>query len=317
MNWNLIESAPEATSVLVWVTNYGPCVASKTTTQFGETWWSGEVQIRPSHWSPIIAPGPVQQKAKPAVKDCTTCGAVGCDHKDVSRCGEGYRLWEPRQLHPDTESLVQRFAAAMRNKLARAERKYGYSNLWMNDNWMDECRAKLVEHLHKGDPLDVANYCAFLWHHGAHCKPVQEAKPEKAQPISDAMMDLVDRLGSEWGDVDHRAWEHLLVYAPKPEAREPVAWRCEAPAEEWDELNYDERDVVIFDADILPDYEDDGYTITPFYLAPPTEAAIRTQALEDAAKVVEQYGAGVDKFGKFVNLRDLQICQVIRAMKEE
>lgn len=80
----------------------------------------------------------------------------------------------PIPLHPDTEALVQRFAEAMRNKMAKAERKYGYSNLWANSDWMEECRAKLVEHLHKGDPLDVANYCAFLWHHGEHCKPLND-----------------------------------------------------------------------------------------------------------------------------------------------
>jgi len=41
-------------------------------------------------------------------------------------------------------------------------------------------------------------------------------EPMAAQPISDAMMDLVDRLGGEAKDVDPRAWQHLLVYAPKP-----------------------------------------------------------------------------------------------------
>jgi hypothetical protein len=39
--------------------------------------------------------------------------------------------------------------------------------------------------------------------------------PERAQSISDAMMDLVDRLGSEASEVDPRAWKHLLVYAPE------------------------------------------------------------------------------------------------------
>ncbi|CAM8787082.1 hypothetical protein NCF_04298 [Burkholderia pseudomallei] len=36
----------------------------------------------------------------------------------------------------------------------------------------------------------------------------------RAKSISDEMMDLADRLGSEWKDVDPRAWQHLLVYAP-------------------------------------------------------------------------------------------------------
>jgi hypothetical protein len=36
-------------------------------------------------------------------------------------------------------------------------------------------------------------------------------------------MDCVDRLGSEADTVDPRVWQHLLVYAPKPE-EEPVAW---------------------------------------------------------------------------------------------
>lgn len=37
----------------------------------------------------------------------------------------------------------------------------------------------------------------------------------RAQSVSDEMMDLVDRLGSEYDEVDPRAWGHLLVYAPK------------------------------------------------------------------------------------------------------
>lgn len=71
------------------------------------------------------------------------------------------------ELHPATRGLVSRFAAAMADKLLAAQRKYGYSDDWMRDDWIDECRAKLLEHVAKGDPRDVANYCAFLWHHGA------------------------------------------------------------------------------------------------------------------------------------------------------
>lgn len=73
---------------------------------------------------------------------------------------------EPTSLHPATEKLVADFSAALREKLAAAERKYGYSDGWLSPDWMDECRAKLREHIEKGDPRDVAAYCAFLWHHG-------------------------------------------------------------------------------------------------------------------------------------------------------
>lgn len=42
-----------------------------------------------------------------------------------------------------------------------------------------------------------------------------DGKMTFAQSVSDDMMDLADRLGSEFDDVDPRAWKHLLVYAPK------------------------------------------------------------------------------------------------------
>lgn len=69
--------------------------------------------------------------------------------------------------HPLTVDLVRRFAAALLEKLTAAEQKYGYTDGWASPDWMDECRQKLLEHVTKGDPRDVATYCAFLWHHGA------------------------------------------------------------------------------------------------------------------------------------------------------
>ena len=69
-------------------------------------------------------------------------------------------------LHPDTDLLVRTFASGLAAKLARAQDKYGYSNEWKADNWEEQCRADLLEHIKKGDPMDVAAYCAFMWHHG-------------------------------------------------------------------------------------------------------------------------------------------------------
>lgn len=71
-----------------------------------------------------------------------------------------------KELNPHTLNLVVRFARALAAKLADAEKKYGYSDGWRSPDWMDECRQHLREHIDKGDPRDVAAYCAFLWHHG-------------------------------------------------------------------------------------------------------------------------------------------------------
>ncbi|WP_254215400.1 hypothetical protein [Burkholderia multivorans] len=81
------------------------------------------------------------------------------------------------ELHPDTAKLVRRFARALANKLLAAQRKYGYSDNWMRDGWADECRAELMRHIHKGDPRDVAAYCAFLWHHNESTAPAQADAP--------------------------------------------------------------------------------------------------------------------------------------------
>lgn len=61
--------------------------------------------------------------------------------------------------HPD-DAAVDRFAAALKEKLAIARGK-GRSG-WEN---MDPAELSLMlrEHVEKGDPRDVANFCMFLW----------------------------------------------------------------------------------------------------------------------------------------------------------
>ncbi len=85
----------------------------------------------------------------------------------------------PNDLHPKTLLLVKRFMVELAWKLRAAQIKYGYGDGWLQDNWMDECRAKLREHVDKGDPRDVAAYCAFLWHHGEPTS-TPPAAPDKA-----------------------------------------------------------------------------------------------------------------------------------------
>ncbi|HCB3603246.1 TPA: DUF3850 domain-containing protein [Klebsiella aerogenes] len=72
----------------------------------------------------------------------------------------------PEGLNPETADLVLRFASALADKLYKAEQKYGRSIDWMKDDWYDDCLQSLWEHIEKGDPRDVAAYCAFMWYHG-------------------------------------------------------------------------------------------------------------------------------------------------------
>lgn len=72
----------------------------------------------------------------------------------------------PDGLNPETTDLVLRFASALADKLYKAEQKYGRSTDWMKDDWYDDCLQSLWEHIGKGDPRDVAAYCAFMWYHG-------------------------------------------------------------------------------------------------------------------------------------------------------
>lgn len=72
----------------------------------------------------------------------------------------------PAGLHPSTSELVLTFAKALAEKLHRSEQKYGWSDGWKNVGWQDKCLADFHHHISKGDPRDVAAYCAFMWYHG-------------------------------------------------------------------------------------------------------------------------------------------------------
>ncbi|MDQ5959014.1 MAG: hypothetical protein QG592_92, partial [Pseudomonadota bacterium] len=112
-------------------------------------------------------------------------------------------------LHPATADLVRRFSQALAEKLAAAEAKYGYSDGWAFPDWMDECRAKLMEHIAKGDPRDVAAYCAFLWHHGASTARPEPSAQGRPCPFGCTTQE-----------------EHDAHQSAEPSAQgEPVAWR--------------------------------------------------------------------------------------------
>lgn len=72
---------------------------------------------------------------------------------------------EPKSTDP-LEELVASFGGALLEKLQTAQARYGYSGQpWMRDGWRDELIKELHKHIAKGDPRDVAAYCAFAWWH--------------------------------------------------------------------------------------------------------------------------------------------------------
>ncbi|WP_337054050.1 hypothetical protein [Pseudoxanthomonas sp. USHLN014] len=138
----------------------------------------------------------------------------------------------PKDIHPATFNLVARFATALAEKLAAAELKYGYSDGWARPDWMDQCRQHLVEHISKGDPRDVAAYCAFLWYHGERTAALPDQQPAakqdadwhsvieralakavKADP-SDAPFGLDPQQATIWHQASASAYQHALEMIP-------------------------------------------------------------------------------------------------------
>ena len=70
----------------------------------------------------------------------------------------------PTQADIDNEA-VDKLAQAMKNKLAK-KREQGYHG-WETCKHGDLVQL-LINHVDKGDPIDVANFCAFLFARGEH-----------------------------------------------------------------------------------------------------------------------------------------------------
>jgi len=80
--------------------------------------------------------------------------------------GDTREIIIPPGLNENTIEHLIRFAQALAIKLHKAEKKYGYSDGWLTADWQDECHINMHEHIAKGDPRDVANYCMFMWARG-------------------------------------------------------------------------------------------------------------------------------------------------------
>ncbi|MBU9262010.1 hypothetical protein KTD13_16765 [Burkholderia multivorans] len=93
---------------------------------------------------------------------------------------------EAREPHSD-DVAVDSFAAVMKHKLALAREK-GRGG-WETCSPADLSRM-LREHVAKGDPRDVANFCMMLWHHGS---PIVSAPADARVAQAGARVGLTER----------------------------------------------------------------------------------------------------------------------------
>jgi hypothetical protein len=80
-------------------------------------------------------------------------------------------------VHPD-DIAINRFADAMKAKMAK-QRAKGYGG-WndKNDCPTNRLQQMLVNHISKGDPVDVANFAMMLWSRGERTEqPAQQQEP--------------------------------------------------------------------------------------------------------------------------------------------
>lgn len=128
------------------------------------------------------------------------------------------------------DDLVRRFSVALLEKLKAARVKYGYDEGWRDLGWKADCQKNLIAHLAKGDPSDVAAYCAFMWHHGWSTTAPDEAAIRADEREKCAKNDLLDAMQAEcWtlrcvdiptgcGDADV-VWEVVQHHMAKPHDR--------------------------------------------------------------------------------------------------
>lgn len=108
----------------------------------------------------------------------------------------------PDGLHPSTVELVEGFATALDEKLRRSEIKYGWSDGWKDIDWQEKCLADFNHHISKGDPRDVAAYCAFMWFHGWQTR--HTAQPNQLlRPLELTMVKTTRSNWSTWNWIEH------------------------------------------------------------------------------------------------------------------
>lgn len=119
------------------------------------------VENEPGHWVHLEEEGGASL-APYSICMCGTTIQPMIAALDAESARSSSRTVEEREI----DELVDRFTAALRAKLKASEKKHGWSGAWKDISWRPTLLYAIREHVDKGDPRDVAAYCAFAWHHG-------------------------------------------------------------------------------------------------------------------------------------------------------
>lgn len=155
----------------------------------------------------VPAAADVLPEASPATKgqcnDERACGACFS--------GQGQCETAAPAVHPD-DAAVDALAAAMKAKMAR-QRAKGYGG-WDTDCTQQRLSDLLRGHVDKGDPVDVANFCAFLLARGEGiAPPVAKNLTAPSVTPADVEAQITHTFYANLGDAENAAW-------PDPNARD-------------------------------------------------------------------------------------------------
>ena len=83
---------------------------------------------------------------------------ITCGCRSVGECSHNMMAWKIA-----LEATVDDFAYAMKKKLISKAMRDGKAG-WDDPNWpREDILRQLIEHVEKGDMVDVANFAMFVW----------------------------------------------------------------------------------------------------------------------------------------------------------
>ncbi|WP_151742792.1 MULTISPECIES: hypothetical protein [unclassified Acinetobacter] len=222
-----------------------------------------------------------------------------CQQHKIEELKSQLEKFEKPDLSADTNALINNFADQMKVKLLKAQEKYGFNDDWKNPDWEAKCRVDLYRHLNKGDPIDVANYCAFMLFHKWSTSFANSAYALMPKdPTEEMMIKALDAIKSEIGK-DHidvkiiHAWSEMFSAFNgliKPQVNHGITLNCEslleafqygAPDYNNEELSEDVKNQLSTEMTIV--WWENGHSGTGYYAyctEYPEEGSIRLGDIE-------------------------------------